>query len=204
MNSAGPVIHHRSFYTNVVLMEHFFLFKCVPICRVTCVWKKYIVIFHTITLEIVHSHPGLSYSCNHQFSSDNGLAMRRNISNELCVVGAPLFGSTLAPRRSIAFRNSAGTWSRVPGKQFGVLGRWRDRHTWPARWSDTLRIRPVRWRKSNLIRIDLARLADPIDCWLEWPVGLIHADHAWSPPGIISKMTRRLVEFWISLNPNST
>ena len=38
-------------------MEHFFLFKCVPICRVTCVWKKYIVIFHTITLEIVLSHP---------------------------------------------------------------------------------------------------------------------------------------------------
>ena len=57
MNSAGPVIHHRLFYTNVVLMEHFFLFKCVPICRVTCVWKKYIVIFHTITLETVLSHP---------------------------------------------------------------------------------------------------------------------------------------------------
>ena len=78
-------------------------------------------------------------------------------------MGAPLFGSTLAPRRSIAFRNSAGTWSRVPGKQlFGILGRWRDRHTRPARWSDTLRIRPVRWRKWNRIRIDLARLADPI------------------------------------------
>ena len=43
-----------------------------------------------------------------------------------------------------------------------------------------------------------------IDCWLEWPVGLIHAGHAWSPPGIISKMTRRLVEFWKSLNHNST
>ena len=54
MNSAGPVIHHRSFYTNVVLMEHFFLLMCVPICRVTFVWKKYmyIVIVHTITLEI--------------------------------------------------------------------------------------------------------------------------------------------------------
>ena len=89
--------------------------------------------------------------------------MRRNISNVLCVIGAPLFESTLAPRRSIAFRNSAGTWSRAPGKQFGVLGRWRDRHTRPARWSDTLRIRPVRWRKWNRIRIDLARLADPID-----------------------------------------
>ena len=99
----------------------------------------------------------------HQFSSDNGLAMRRNISNVLCVIGAPLFGSTLDPRRSIAFRNSAGTWSRAPGKQFGVLGRWRDRHTRPARWSDTLRIRPVRWRKWNRIRIDLARLADPIE-----------------------------------------
>ena len=91
--------------------------------------------------------------------------MRRSISNVLCVIGAPLFGSTLAPRRSIAFRNSAGTWSRAAGKQFGVLGRWRDRHTRPARWSDTLRIRPVRWRKWNRIRIDLARLADPIYIW---------------------------------------
>ena len=88
--------------------------------------------------------------------------MRRNISNVLCVIGAPLFESTLAPRRSIAFRNSTGTWSRAPGKQFGILDRWRDRHTRPARWSDTLRIRPVRWRKWNRIRIDLARLADPI------------------------------------------
>ena len=90
--------------------------------------------------------------------------MRRNISNVglLCVIGAPLFESTLAQRRSIAFRNSTGTWSRAPGKQFGVLDRWRDRHTRPARWSDTLRIRPVRWRKWNRIRIDLARLADPM------------------------------------------
>ena len=89
--------------------------------------------------------------------------MRGNISNVLCVIGAPLFGSTtLAPRRSTAFRNSAGTWSRAPGKQFGVLDRWRNRHTRPARWSDMLRIRPVRWRKWNRIRIDLARLADPI------------------------------------------
>ena len=77
-----------------------------------------------------------------------------NISNVLCVIGAPLLGSTLAPRRSIAFRNSAGTWSRAPGKQFGVLGQWRDRHTRPAWWSDTLRIRPVRWRKWNRIRIE--------------------------------------------------
>ena len=57
MNSTGAVIHHRSFYTTVVLMEHIFFFMCVPICRVTCVWKKCIVIFHTITLEIMHSHP---------------------------------------------------------------------------------------------------------------------------------------------------
>ena len=154
-------------------MEHFFLFKCVPNCRVTCVWKKYIVIFHTITLEIVHSHPRYHiYVINHQFSSDNGSAMRRNISNVLCVIGAPLFGSTLAPRRSITFRNSAGTWSRAPGKQFGVLGRWRDRHTRPARWSDTHRIRPVRWRKWNRIRIDLARLADPIEIpFVDFTVG---------------------------------
>ena len=97
--------------------------------------------------------------------------MRRNISNvHCCVIGAPLFGSTLAPRRSIPFQNSAGTWSRVPGKQFGVLVRWRDCHTRPARWSDTLQIRPVRWRKWNRIRIDLARLADPVDAtWQHRP-----------------------------------
>ena len=59
--------------------------------------------------------------------------------------------------------------SRAPGKQFGVLDRWRDRHMRPARWSNTLRLRPVRWRKWNRIRIDLARLADPIgvtEIWL--------------------------------------
>ena len=106
--------------------------------------------------------------------------MCRNISNVLCVIGAPLLESTLAPRRSIAFRNSAGTWSRAPGKQFGVLDRWRDRHTRPARWSDTLRIRPVRWRKWNRIRIDLARLADPIIIW-HWPPYLLM-------PGIPLKM----------------
>ena len=40
---------------------------------------------------------------------------------------------------------------------------------------------------------------------LTWvAVELIHAGHAWSPPGIIFKMTRRLVEFWKSLNHNST
>ena len=58
--------------------------------------------------------------------------------------------------------SGTGPRSRAPGKQFGVLDRWRDRHTRPARWSDTLRIRPVRWRKWNRIRIDLTRLADPI------------------------------------------
>ena len=130
---------------------------CVPICRVTCVWKKYIVIFHTITLEIMHSHPRY-----HIYAiTSSVVAMRRNIKCTLCDRRAAVW-MTLAPRHSIALRNSAGTWSRAPGKQFGVLDRWRDRHTRPARWSDTLRIRPVRWRKWNRIRIDLARLADPI------------------------------------------
>ena len=131
-----------------------------------CVWNNYIVIFHTITLEIMHSHP--RHHIHAIISSvviTDWPCMRRNISNVLCVIGAPLFESTLAPRRSIAFRNSTGTWSRAPGKQFGVLDRWRDRHTRPARWSDTLRIRPVRWRKWNRIRIDLARLADPMLCY---------------------------------------
>ena len=83
--------------------------------------------------------------------------MRRNIykgtlRNRLATGCAPL----------VTFWNNAGTWSRAPGKQFGVLDRWRDRHTRPAGWSDTLRIRPVRWRKWNRIRIDLAGLAEPI------------------------------------------
>ena len=136
---------------------------CVQICRVTCVWKKYIVIFHTITLEIIHSHPRCHIYAIISSVTDWPCVARYQMYFN-CVIGAPLFGSTLAlaPRRSIAFRNSAGTWSRAPGKQFGVLDRWRDRHTRPARWSDMLRIRPVRWRKWNRIRIDLARLADPI------------------------------------------
>ena len=121
---------------------------------------KSIVIFHTITLEIVHSHP--RYHIYAIISSVVITDWPCVATNVLCVIGAPLLGSTLAPRRSIAFRNSVGTCSRAPGKQFGVLGRWRYRHTRPARWSDTLRIRPVRWRKWNRIQIDLARLADPI------------------------------------------
>ena len=134
-----------------------------------CVWKKYIVIFHTITLEIVHSHPGY-----HIYAIISSVV----ITDWPCVATYQMyfvrsarrcFGSTLAPRRSIAFRNSAGTWSCAPGKQFGVLDRWRDRHTRPARWSDTLRIRPVRWRKWNRIRIDLARLADPIRVFIGPP-----------------------------------
>ena len=142
-------------------MEHFFI-MCMPICRVTYVCERSILSFPCDYTWNNAQSSSLWYSCNHQFRSDNGLAMRRNISNVLCVIGAPLFESTLAPCRSIAFRNSTGTWSRAPGKQFGILDRWRDRHTRPARWSDTLRIRPVRWRKWNRIRIDLARLADPI------------------------------------------
>ena len=139
----------------------------MPICRVTCVWKKYIVIFLTITLEIVHGHPRY-----HIYAIISSVV----ITDWPCVATYHIYfvwsarrWSTLAPRRSIAFRNSAGTWSRAPGKQFGVLDRWRDRHTWPARWSDTLRIRPVRWQKWNRIRIDLARLADPIE-GVDWPM----------------------------------
>ena len=54
INSAGPLIHRRSF--NTCLNGALFFIMCVSICRVTCVWKKYIVIFHTIKLEIMHSH----------------------------------------------------------------------------------------------------------------------------------------------------
>ena len=169
INSSGPFIHHRSFYTclNGAL---FLLCACQFAEFRMCVKEVYCHFPYDYTWNNASS---LSYSCNHQFRSDNGLAMRRNISNVLCVIGAPLFESTLAPRRSIAFRNSAGTWSRAPGKQFGVLDRWRDRHTRPARRSDTLRIRPVRWWKWNRIRIDLARLADPISQLL---VTLLHKE----------------------------
>ena len=159
MKRAGPVIHHRSFYTNFVLMEPYFIYMRADLQCYMCVKEVYCHFPYDCTWNNALSS-WLSYLCNHQFSSDNGLAMRRNISN----VGTlrDRRAAVWAPRRSIAFRNSAGTWSRAPGKQFGVLDRWRDRHTRPARWSDTLRIRPVRWRKWNRIRIDLARLADPI------------------------------------------
>ena len=159
MKRAGPVIHHRSFYTNFVLMEPYFIYMRANLQCYMCVKEVYCHFPYDNTWNNALSS-SLSYLCNHQFSSDNGLAMRRNISN----VGTlrDRRAAVWASRRSIAFRNSAGTWSRAPGKQFGVLDRWRDRHTRPARWSDTLRIRPVRWRKWNRIRIDLARLADPI------------------------------------------
>ena len=152
---------------------------CVPICSVTCVWKKYIVIFHTITLQIMHCHPRYYiYAIISSVVITDWPCVATYQMLVLCVIGAPLFGYRLAPRHSIAFRNSAGTWSRAPGKQFGVLDRWRDRHTRPARWSDTLRIRPVRWRKWNRIRIDLARLADPIDRGMVVPHGL-YLCHKW-------------------------
>ena len=99
--------------------------------------------------------PGFSphiYWCNHQFGSDNGLVMRRKISNVLGVIGTPLFGSTMAPRRSIAFWNSAGTWSCAPCKQFDVLDQWHDGHGWAARWSDTLLIRPVEPNTNRISR----------------------------------------------------
>ena len=140
-------------------MEHFFYYVRANLQSYVCVWKKYIVIFHTITLEIMHPR----YHIHAIISSVVITDWPCVATYQMCFVWSALFESTLAPRRSIAFRNSAGTWSRAPGKQFGVLDRWRDRHTRPARWSDTLRIRPVRWRKWNRIRIDLARLADPID-----------------------------------------
>ena len=153
------VIHHRSFYTNFVLMEPYFIYMRADLQCYMCVKEVYCHFPYDYTWNNALSS-WLSYLCNHQFSSDNGLAIRRNISN----VGTlrDRRAAVWAPRRSIAFRNSAGTWSRAPGKQFGVLDRWRDRHTRPARWSDMLRIRPVRWWKWNRIRIDLARLADPI------------------------------------------
>ena len=165
MKRAGTVIHHRSFYTNFVLMEPYFIYMRANLQCYMCVKEVYCHFPYDYTWNNALSS-SLSYLCNHQFSSDNGLAMRRNISN----VGTlrDRRAAVWASRRSIAFRNSAGTWSRAPGKQFGVLDRWRDRHTRPARWSDTLRIRPVRWRKWNRIRIDLARLADPILLPYRW------------------------------------
>ena len=147
----------------LVLMEHFFM---ANLQGYICVWKNYIVIFHTITLEIMDSHP--RYHIHAIISSVV-------ITDWPCVATYQMYlmyfvwsaRRCLNPHwlraAQIAFRNSTGTWSRAPGKQFGVLDRWRDRHTRPARWSDTLLIRPVRWRKWNRIRIDLARLADPID-----------------------------------------
>ena len=169
-NSAGPVIHHRSFYTCLNGALFYYVRLCVPICR--C--ERSIVIFHTITLDIMHSHPRchiyaiISSVVITDWPCVATYQMHRNetqLMNEqkidMCDRRAAVWIHT-GSARSIAFRNSTGTWSRAPGKQFGVLDRWRDRHTRPTRWSDTLRIRPVRWRKWNRIRIDLARLADPM------------------------------------------
>ena len=78
--------------------------------RLTCMWHSTKILF-----------PGFSphiYLCNHQFNSDNGLVMRRKMSNVLGVIGTPRFGSTMALRRSFPFWNSAGTWSCAPCKQF--------------------------------------------------------------------------------------
>ena len=80
------------------------------------------------------------------------LVMRRKISNVLGVIGTLLFGSTMAPRRSIAFWNSTGTWSCAPCKQFGVLDQWHDGHGWAARWSGTLLIRPVEPNTNRISR----------------------------------------------------
>ena len=55
INNAGPVIHHRSFYT--CLNGALFYGQFAGLHIGLCVWKNYIVIFHTITLEIMHSHP---------------------------------------------------------------------------------------------------------------------------------------------------
>ena len=151
-NSAGPVIH-----------------QC----------ERSIVIFHTITLDIMHSHPRchiyaiISSVMITDWPCVATYQMHRNetqLMNEqkidMCDRRAAVWIHT-GSARSIAFRNSTGTWSRAPG----ILDRWRDRHTRPARWSDTLRIWPVRWRKWNRIRINLARLADPI--W-EIAKGFLH------------------------------
>ena len=143
----------------LVLMEHFFM---ANLQGYICVWKKYIVIFHTITLEIMHSHPRYhihaiissvvitDWPCVATYQMYFVWSARRCLDPHWLRATQSYFGTAPAP------------WSRAPGKQFGVLDRWRDRHTRPARWSDTLRTRPVRWRKWNRIRIDLARRADPI------------------------------------------
>ena len=163
INSAGPVIHHRSFYT-CLSRALFLLCACQFAGLRMCVKEVYCHFPYDYTWNNARSHP--RYHIDAIISSvvitDWPCVATYQTYIYFVVIGAPLFESTLAPRRSIAFRNSTGTWSRAPGKQFGVLDRWRDRHTRPAGWSDTLRIRPVRWRKWNRIRIDLARLADPI------------------------------------------
>ena len=83
---------------------------------------------------------------------------------------------------------------------------------WPWLLLTTMESPQSRWHSITRTRAAIfpwlqlsAGGVDPvsIDCWLEWPVGLIHAGHAWLPPGIIFKMTRRPVEYWKSLNHDS-
>ena len=80
--------------------------------------KKYIVIFHMIKLEIMHTH--IYAIISSAMITDWSCVAK--YQNALGVIGT-LFGSTLALPCSIAFWNSAGTWTRAPGKQFGVLDR---------------------------------------------------------------------------------
>ena len=86
-NSAGPVIH-----------------QC----------ERSIVIFHTITLDIMHSHPRChiyaiissvmitDWPCvaTYQMHRNETQLMNKKLT---CVIGAPLFGSTLAPRAQSHF-----------------------------------------------------------------------------------------------------
>ena len=133
---------------------------CVPICRVTCtcVWKKFIVIFHTTILEIIQSHPRY-----HIYAIISSVV----ITDWPCVATYQMYfvwsaRRCLDPHWLRAAQSNFGT-APAPGhvRQVNNLVFWIDGAT-ATRGQLGGRIRPVRWRKWNRIRIDLARLADPI------------------------------------------
>ena len=98
--------------------------------RATCICKdmenlkctKYIFFFQTIKLPTIHVYPRF-HMCAIFRSERDWLCVaikKRTLLNRFATVCSTGYASL------VTFWNSADTWSRAPGKQFGVLDKWRD------------------------------------------------------------------------------
>ena len=107
---------------------HVLLFICAPMFRVAHIDKVYTVFLWIISSVMIR-----------------GFIMRRKISNVL-TRRSQLFGSTLAQHH----------WMTGPLCRINNLVFWIDGSTPlpPGWWLDTLRMRPVRWRKLSQIRFE--------------------------------------------------